>query len=187
MSGILSIEDGTFINKLASIPIGEKYTRFDYDDGRSVAVGDLVYFDDPDAGMHVDQCPLVMGTEFIGYVKTVYSHDPDYGDRGPHPEVGTSNSLGRLDVSDSYVCIIPTDGPDGHRGHPLLRDAWGGTKIGAAKTMAENLHNHDEYDKRYSVERHGGWGAIGKEKAKEIRACSECQENEFGPNYTHGE
>jgi len=185
MPGTLTIDDGTFIEQRGTVPVGEHYRQFVYDGGRQVSVGDYVYFDDPDTGMHVEQCPLVLNHEFIGYVKTVYARDPSYGDEGIHPEVGSTSPLGRLDVSDSYVCIVPSAGPVGHRGEPLPAEAWG-VRADSAVSVAKTLHASKEYSKHYDVERHGGWGAIGEPEAVDIGACSECQENEFGPNYTDG-
>jgi len=184
MSGILKTNSGTFINQQGSVPVGDTFAEYDGEEG-SVAVGDMVYFDDPDAGMHVQQCPLVMSHEFIGYVDTVYAFNPDYRD-GIEVQVGCTAPLGRLSIDDVYTVVVPTDGVIGARGHPLY-DKITGRRRGAAETLAKRLHDSNEYSKYYEEERHGGIAAVGEEFVENNpNVCSECANNEFGPNYTEG-
>jgi len=186
MNETLEIGSGTFINQVNSVPVGDTYTKYQDNDGMEVALGDMVYFDDPDAGMHINQCPLVMGTEFVGYVDQIYAFDPSFRD-SIEPEVGCTAPLGRLGIGDRCVTVIPTEGDAGVRGRPLLKQAWSGNRIESAKKMAETLFKNDQWKQYYERESHGGGAVVGQEFIdSNPNVCSECSEGEFGPNISKG-
>lgn len=91
-----------FENLRSTVPVGRKYERYDGDMG-TVEVGDIVVWEDPDAGMHVGECELISSSEYIAKVTDVYAFDADYTE-GVEVEIGVSAPFGRLPLSDVYVC-----------------------------------------------------------------------------------
>lgn len=84
-----------------------------FDDGEiRVEVGDVVVFDDPDAGMHAGEDRDIINDVFVGFVKKLYAVNYDWED-GFSVEVGTTAPLGRLSVDDSHTAIIAEDGKVG--------------------------------------------------------------------------
>ena len=185
-TSIQSIDDVTYINERRTVPVGTIFEG--YDDGdRKVSVGDMVYFNDPDAGLHAGQCELVGAWEAIGYVSEVYAFDPDYRDEVV-PQVGISGSpVGRLDPTDNYVTVVPTDGGVGVRGHPLLREVEGRHEE-TAKQLADRLHKSDEYHSFIVHERHDGRGSVPEDFIERSKAniCQACLDNDHSRTYVNG-
>lgn len=184
MPKTLQTDGGVFSSRRKEVPVGEIYEQFTTDDGNTVSVSDIVYFNDPDVAMHAGQCPLALEHEFVGYVTDVYAFNPSYRD-GIEAQVGASFPCGRLSVDDAYVAIVPTGGPPGVRGHPIPSQAWGGNYTHAAENLSEVLHN--DYRKYYEVERHGGRSAVDDEFIEQNpNVCSDCREQMYGETYTRG-
>lgn len=124
------------------VGVGHAFESFDNGEV-AVSTGDVVVFDDPDAGLHADECEFVHSEIIVSYVDRLYAVERDGGDHYT-VEVGTTGPLGRLSVGSRYTAIITEDG------------VVGGDSISGPEREASRLVDHDEYTKYYQETRHLG-------------------------------
>jgi hypothetical protein len=94
---------------LSTVGVGYKTTG-PYDDGNvEVGLGDLCYWEDPDAGMHTGECPCICERAYVTRIECLYAVDYDWED-GYSIEVGVAAGLGRLSLQD--VVLAQQDAPE---------------------------------------------------------------------------
>lgn len=86
-----------YINKIDTVPVGDKYQAVEIDKG-TIEVGDIVVWSDPDCHYHDES---VSESLFIGFVESIYKMDRDDSE----PQLGTSFPLGRISIDHHLKAV----------------------------------------------------------------------------------
>lgn len=179
-------------SKRTTTEIGDFIDRFEDSDNRyrqfegedlEVDIGDMVFFDDPDAGRHADECPQVQSFEVIGYVDSIKMMRDSFDDT-VEIHIGMAGSpVGWLDPTADDTLVIPTQGAVGLRAEPITDGI-----PNAPANMAQDLYESDEYDTYRAVAHHGGRRSIPDQMldGDQGNICDECWNNEDGPTHEMG-
>lgn len=144
-----------------------------FDDGEiAVEPGDVVVFDDPDAGCHAGECELIRSEVIVALVDKLYAVDYDW-ESGYAVEVGTTGPLGRIGVDDAYTGIVTENG------------VLGGLNDDMARSHASELVDSDEWDSHYRRVHHLGEHGVPEglwaqydESDRSGRGCPVCRGDE---------
>ena len=182
-SNSLTTDQGTFKGFRRSVGVGSTFDSYEQD-GQTVEVGDIVFFNDPDAGMHHQDCPFKLDEMFVSYIKKIYAVDYSWRDKDPVAEVSGGGPLGRIDFSEPYAGVVKTSGDSPEKGDELREVVAEPRCVDVMRQMSKHLIDTDS--DVISRESHGGTGMVHNPD-EFLGVCERCEEEAVGWTKTHTE